>query len=102
MMWVFQETIEESGVGWAKKGSGNSTGVQLPGIDFGFPPFTRAGFLTGAIVSYIEWGKQHMLSPAIEKLKEIMEAKCASECQAQKGTQSMATYTDESKSVSYQ
>lgn len=42
-----------------------------------------------------------MLPPAVEKLKEIMEVKYASECRAQKGTQRMATYTDESKFVSH-
>lgn len=37
-----------------------------------------------------------MPSNASEKLKEIMEVKCASECWTQKDAQCMATSTDES------
>lgn len=44
----------ESSAGWEKKHGGGNIGIWRSGWDFGFPPFTRAGFLTGAAVSSIE------------------------------------------------
>lgn len=56
MMCVFWEAVKESSAGWEKKGGGSSIGIWHSGLDFGFPPFTRAGFFTGATVCSIEWG----------------------------------------------
>lgn len=56
MTCVFWEAVEESSAGWKKKGGGRSIGIWLSGLDFGFPPFTKADFLTGASVSSIEGG----------------------------------------------